>query len=174
MRLFFALWPDAAAAAKLAEAAGELALLAGGKPVPPAKIHLTLAFLGDLDESRLGAALACGEGLDHQHFEVVLDQWGAFRGARVAWAGCRKPSKALTNLQADIAERLRNAGFALEERAYTPHVTLARKISRPLGRMDAEPVRWTATEVALVRSELGKGSYETLARWKLGNLGPRP
>src|SRR5690349_13310207 len=168
MRLFFALWPDAAAASKLAAAATELALLAGGKPVPQAKIHLTLAFLGDVDESRLGAALDCAAGLDHPSFEVVLDQWGAFRGARVAWAGCRAPSKALVNLQADIAQRLRVAGFVLEDRAYTPHVTLARKVTRAIGRQDAEEVRWEATEVALVQSELGKGAYSTLARWPLG------
>ena len=167
MRLFFALWPDAAAASKLAEAAGELATLTGGKPVPLAKIHLTLAFLGDLDETRLGDALASAEGLDHGSFEVVLDQWGSFRGARVAWAGCRDASKPLRNLQAEIAERLRARGFVLEDRAYTPHVTLARKVTRPIGRRDAEPVRWRAAEVALVRSELGKGSYTTLAGWPL-------
>jgi 2'-5' RNA ligase len=174
MRLFFALWPDAAAASRLAEAAGELAILTGGKPVPQAKIHLTLAFLGDLNESRLDAALQCAEGLDHAGLEVVLDQWGAFRGARVAWAGCRKPSKALMDLQADLADRLRTAGFVLEERAYTPHVTLARKVTRPIGRRDAEPVRWQATEVALVQSQLGKGAYSTLAQWSLGQLGPGP
>jgi 2'-5' RNA ligase len=168
MRLFFALWPDAAAAWKLAAAATELALASGGKPVPQAKIHLTVAFLGDVEEGRLGAALDCAAGLDHASFEVVLDQWGAFRGARVAWAGCRKPSKALADLQADLAERVRRAGFELEDRAFTPHVTLARKITRPIGRRDAEPVRWEATEVALVQSQLGKGAYSTLARWSLG------
>lgn len=166
-RLFFALWPDAAAAARLAEAAVELAILTGGKPVPQAKIHLTLAFLGDVDESRFDAALHSAEGLDHASFEVVLDQWGAFRGARVAWAGCRETSAALANLQADLAERLRIGGFVLEDRAYTPHVTLARKVAQPIVRRDAEPVRWQATEVALVRSELGKGSYSTLAGWPL-------
>jgi 2'-5' RNA ligase len=167
VRLFFALWPDAAAASKLAEAAGELAILTGGKPVPLVKIHLTLAFLGDLDETRLGDALASAEALDHRSFEVVLDQWGSFRGARVAWAGCREVSKPLRNLQADLAERLRVRGFLLEERAYTPHVTLARKVTRPIGRRNSEAVRWRATEVALVRSELGKGSYSTLAAWPL-------
>ena len=168
MRLFFALWPDAAAAARLAEAAARLAVLAGGKPVPKSKIHLTLAFLGDLDESRLSPAMQSAEGLDHASFDVSLDQWGSFRGARVAWAGCRKTPPALLNLQADLAERLRKAGFVLEERAYTPHVTLARKVTRAIGRQDAEPVSWMATEVALVRSQLGKGSYETLKTWELG------
>jgi 2'-5' RNA ligase len=168
MRLFFALWPDANAASKLAGAARELAILIGGKPVPQAKIHLTLAFLGDVDAERLGPALACAEGLDHAAFEVVLDRWGIFRGPRVAWAGCRKTPPALARLQADLAERLGKAGFVLEEREYTPHVTLVRKVTGPVGRRDVEAVSWTAREVALVRSELGKGGYSTLSRWKLG------
>ena len=49
MRLFFAAWPDAVAAAELARVAEALAGLAQGKPVPPEKIHLTLAFLGEID-----------------------------------------------------------------------------------------------------------------------------
>ena len=168
MRLFFALWPDEAAASKLAEAAKELALLAGGKPVPPTKIHLTLAFLGDLDEGRLDAAKQAAEGLEHESFEMVLDRWGSFGGARVAWAGCAEPPGALVRLHADLAQRLRKAGFVLDDRPYSPHVTLARKVTRTVGRRKAEPIGWRAQEVALVRSVLGKGSYETLKSWPLG------
>ena len=168
MRLFFALWPDAAAAAKLAAAANELAILAGGKPVPQAKIHLTLAFLGDLDESRLDAAMRAPDGLDRPAFDLVLDQWGSFRGARVAWAGCAAPPKALLALQADLADRVRRAAFVLEDRPFAAHVTLARKVTRAIGRQEAAPIGWRAREVALVRSQLGKGSYETLRTWKLG------
>jgi 2'-5' RNA ligase len=168
MRLFFAIWPDEAAASKLAQASQALALLAGGKPVPAAKIHLTLVFLGDLDEGRLDPALEAAEGLHHAAFDLSLDQWGAFRGARVAWAGCSKAPKALVRLQADLAERLRNAGFVLDDRPYAPHVTLARKVTRTIGRRRAEPIGWRAREVALVRSVPGKGGYETLRRWNLG------
>ena len=169
MRVFFALWPDEAAASRLAEASKALALLAGGKPVGQAKIHLTLAFLGDLDESRLDAAKGAADGIEHPSFDLVLDQWGSFRGARVAWAGCTETPKALVGLHADLADRVRRAGFALDERPYAAHVTLARKVTRPIGRTRAEPIGWRAREVALVRSQLGKGSYETLKTWALGN-----
>ena len=168
MRLFFALWPDEAAASKLAEASKELALLAGGKPVPQAKIHLTLAFLCDLGEERLDAARRAADGLAHEPFELVLDQWGSFPGARVAWAGCAEPPPQLVRLHADLASRVRGAGFVLEDRPYAPHVTLARKVTRAIGRRKADPVGWRAREVALVRSQLGKGGYETLEFWKLG------
>jgi 2'-5' RNA ligase len=169
MRLFFALWPDEAAASKLAEASKALAALTGGKPVAQDKIHLTLAFLGDLEEERLDRARRAADGLRHEAFDLVLDEWGSFRGARVAWAGCTRAPEALVRLQAYLAGRVREAGFELEERAFSPHVTLARKIVRAIARRKAEPVGWRAREVALVRSQLGKGSYENLRTWVLGN-----
>jgi 2'-5' RNA ligase len=168
MRLFFALWPDEPAAAKLAVLSQELAALTGGRPVAAAKIHLTLAFLGDLEDSAFDPARRAVEGSSHPPFEVALDQVGSFKGARVAWAGCREPSRGLVDLQSDLDARLRRAGFALDERPYTPHVTLARKATRAIGRKEADPIRWQATEFALVRSEPGKGSYSTLAVWRLG------
>ena len=167
MRLFFALWPDAAAAEELAALSQELAMLAGGRPVAAAKIHLTLAFLGDLEESAPDAARRAVDGLSHPRFEVALDQVGSFKGARVAWTGFREPSRGLVDLQSDLEARLRAAGFALDERPYTPHVTLARKATRAIARKAAEPIRWQARSFALVKSELGRGSYATLEEWDL-------
>jgi 2'-5' RNA ligase len=167
MRLFFALWPAAAARDAFAALAQELALLSGGKPVPPAKIHLTVAFLGDVGEERLPAARLAAEGGRWKAFDVTLDQVGSFRGARVGWAGCREPASGLIELQSGLAGRLVEAGFALDERPYAAHVTLARKIVRPIPPSPTKPVTWRASELALVRSELGKGGYSTLASWIL-------
>jgi 2'-5' RNA ligase len=168
MRLFFALWPDAPAAAALAERARELALRCGGKPVPQDKIHLTLAFLGDLDAGRLPDAMRAPGGLELAGFDMVLDQVGSFRGARVAWAGCRETAHGLADLQSGLVRHLAAAGFPPDERPYAAHVTLARKIALPVARSAMPEIRWRARELALVRSELGKGSYSTLAAWKLG------
>src|SRR5436189_6019189 len=98
-RLFFALWPDAAALAALAGLAAELAVISGGKAVPSAKIHLTLAFLGEVTDDRLEAARRAAGMLRPRAFEVALDTVGSFRGARVAWAGCRHASSGLVDLQ---------------------------------------------------------------------------
>ena len=166
-RLFFALWPDGPAVEALAALARDLATASGGKPVPPAKIHLTLAFLGDVDEQRVGEAIRAPEGERAPAFEMSLDSVGSFRGARVAWAGCRKVPAALADLQSGLAGALASLGFALDERPYTPHVTLARKIVRPIPPGPAGAIRWRATQLALVRSELGKGSYTTLKAWPL-------
>jgi|SRR5687768_9561639 len=167
MRLFFALWPDAPAAAALADAAAELAALAGGKAVPAAKIHLTLAFLGEVGDDRLEAVRSAASRLRCKAFDVALDQAGSFRGARVAWVGSRKPARGLIELQAALAGELAACGFAPDERPYTPHATVARKISRQVERRAIPPIEWRARELSLVRSELRKGSYAAVATWDL-------
>ena len=152
----------------LADLARELAERSGGKAVPQAKIHLTLAFLGDVDEERLEDAMLAPAGLEAAGFDMVLDQVGSFSGARVGWAGCRQPARGLADLQSALVRRLAKRGFVPDDRPYAPHVTLARKIARPIARAAMPEIRWRARELALVRSELGKGSYSTLADWKLG------
>ena len=168
MRLFFALWPDPPATAALAAVAAELATLAGGKAVPAAKIHLTLAFLGDVGDDRLEAIRSAASRLRCKAFNVTLDQAGSFRGARVAWIGSRKPARGLIELHEALAGELAPCGFPPDERPYTPHATVARKIGRQVERRAIAPIEWRARELSLVRSELGKGSYETLAGWSLG------
>ncbi len=70
-------------------------------------------------------------------------------------------------MQARLAARLRAAGFALEDRPFAPHLTLARRIERALPRAEVEPVRWRLASVALVRSEPGTGRYVTQREFAL-------
>ena len=62
-RLFFALWPDEPARGRLAPLAAEVAAQASGKPVPIAKLHLTLAFLGEVDAARIDRAVEAARGV---------------------------------------------------------------------------------------------------------------
>lgn len=168
MRLFFALWPDRPAAEALAGLAAEVARKVDGKAVPPEKVHLTLAFLGEVAEERAGDAASAAERLRVRPFGLAFDTLGWFRGARVAWIGCSDPDPRLVALQSRLAERLRDRGFALDDRPYAPHITLARKAGRPLLSSAVEPIGWRVREVALVRSEAGTGRYTTIGSWKLG------
>ena len=168
-RLFFALWPGADAAARLAEVADQLAARAGGKPVPPARIHLTLAFLGEvaapLRESLLGIEAKGAR------FRLTLDRVGSFRGARVAWAGPSAPPPELLALQSWLAGQVEARGCVLEERAFAPHVTLVRKIGKAVAGAPIDPVAWEARELSLMRSEAGTGRYWTERTWDLGERG---
>ena len=165
-RLFFALWPQAAAAAALGELAASLAREAEGKPVPESKIHLTLAFLGEVDCARRDAAQAIAAGLHARAFAAMVDCVGSFRGARVAWAGMTQPPEELARLQRDLESRLRESGFALDERPFVAHVTLARRIGRAVARRAIAPIAWDARALALMRSETGTGRYSILESWE--------
>jgi len=165
-RLFFALWPDAETGAALADLAQRLAQDSGGRPVPAGKIHLTLAFLGEVAPERLPAVLEAAT-IRARGFEGAFDQIGSFRRAGVAWAGMANPPRALLGLERKLASRLREAGFALEEREFTPHVTLARRAGRALPRAAIAPIPWPADAFTLVRAETGTGRYSIVESWPL-------
>ena len=167
-RLFFAIWPDEETARALAQVAVALAGLAGGKPVPREKIHLTLAFLGSVDAERDAAAREAARSIRGAGFELVLDQVGSFRAAGVGWAGSSDPPPRLMRLAARLSAALAARGFALEDRPFTPHVTLARRIARSVPRAPLPPLSWQASALTLVRSETGTGRYAIEESWALG------
>jgi 2'-5' RNA ligase len=165
-RLFFAVWPGAGASRELAAVGASLAGLAGGKPMPREKIHMTLAFLGALDEERKGEAAAAAARVRACALRMTIDQVGSFRGARVAWAAPSRPVAELAALQANLAAELEARGFVLEDRAFTPHVTLVRKIAKPVPGAPMPPIEWVAAAFTLVEST-GDGRYEVLETWGL-------
>ena len=166
MKLFLAIWPDDAAAAALAALGQGMAERAGGRAVPPEKIHLTLAFLGEVAEDRVAGVRSAAAAMRWRPFDLVFDTVGWFRGARVGWTGCSAVAPELSRLQSALTESLRDLGFVLDERPYTPHVTLVRKIGHPVTRAGTAPIRWRAGEIALVWSRTGTGRYETIEAWK--------
>lgn len=167
-RLFFAVWPDAASAARLEKLAGELAIVSEGKPVPRRKAHLTLVFLGEVSAERAQAASDAAKDLRFVPLAFTLDCVGSFRGARVAWAGSLAPQAQLARLQADLAARLAQKGFVPEERPFVPHATLARRIRKPVPRARIDPIAWTIDAFTLVRSETGTGRYEVVESFAAG------
>jgi RNA 2',3'-cyclic 3'-phosphodiesterase len=167
-RLFFALWPPDAARAALSRLALDAAERSGGRPVAAAKIHLTLAFLGDVPAERAGAALNAADRVAGEGFIAEFDRLGTFGRAGVAWVAPSRPPPQLEALAAALAGQLRESGFVLEERAFAAHVTLARRIRRKVDGALPEPVAWDANAFALVESDLRTGRYETRGRWILG------
>jgi 2'-5' RNA ligase len=94
-------------------------------------LHLTLRFLGDgIDPIRLTPIKTALATVNVAPFTLALRGVGRFppgnkRPARVLWAGVEE-HPALIALQAQIERMLASVDFAPEERAYRPHITLAR------------------------------------------------
>lgn len=104
---------------------------AGISWVRPHNIHLTLKFLGDVEEPRLPDIAHAMEEIAAQHapFTVIPDGQGVFphaKNPRVFWLGIREATGTLIQLQQAIEDRLEAIGFAKEKRAFTPHLTIGR------------------------------------------------
>src|SRR5271167_1737069 len=125
-RVFFALWPDAPMQAMLAALAREIARESGGRPTAPDLIHLTLAFLGEQQADRVDTLRRVGAGIRARTFTLTLDAVGGFPRTGIAWLGSNAPQPDLAALQGELAAALRVDGFAIDERPYAPHLTLAR------------------------------------------------
>jgi 2'-5' RNA ligase len=97
--------------------------------VAEANLHITVKFLGGVEEVRLPAVAAALErGVTVPAFEVEIRGLGAFPTAsrpRVLWAGA-PGSSAFTRLAEGIDQALAVLGFPPEGRGFTPHVTIGR------------------------------------------------
>jgi len=103
----------------------------GIKWVEPHNLHVTLAFLGDLDLEAVERAIAAvGRGCaGHHAFSLGFDGFGVFpgwRAPRVLWVGAAEGAERLVALAESVAQALREAGFVLEDRPYRPHLTVGR------------------------------------------------
>ena len=101
--------------------------VAGAKWVDPGNFHLTLRFIGEIDE---GTAADVDEALlrlKARPFSLQLAGVGVFGGdkPRQLWVGVER-EPALANLQAKIETALIRVGLPPEPRKFAPHVTLAR------------------------------------------------
>ena len=101
------------------------------KWVGPDGIHLTLKFLGDTPRSRVPeietAMQAACAGLGP--FEFSVEGRGCFpnfRRPRVVWVAMREKSGTLARLQAAVERTVAPLGWPIEERAFSPHLTLGR------------------------------------------------
>jgi 2'-5' RNA ligase len=103
------------------------------------QLHLTLRFIGEVDRHLADDVLAALGTIHHPRFDIALNGIGAFdrRGVPdTIWAGVA-PHAPLKTLHKKVDAALGRVGVAPEQRAYLPHITLARlkPSSGPLGNL---------------------------------------
>jgi len=168
-RLFFALWPDAAARAGLEVASREL--LGRRTRLPPAdKLHVTLAFAGSVTAPIRRCLEQAAADIIVAPFELCIDRAGHWPRPRILWVGPTRTPPELWQLVRALREVFEACGLQPEKRPYQAHVTLARKIGRAPQPADFEPVRWSIGDFCLVESvtDAAGAQYRLLQRWKLG------
>jgi 2'-5' RNA ligase len=176
MRLFVAVTLPHEARAAIAAEQQKLAAATSGsnsllKWVKAEQAHLTLVFLGNVEAALAPAVVeTVGRDVELAPFDMVLHGVGAFppRGApRVLWVGVTEGAENVTLLQREIAARVGTLGVPLEQRAFHPHLTIARwRESRP---PDRDRAIGAASRGALARFRV---SSATLYESKLSPAGP--
>jgi len=174
-RLFVALRPPPAMRRLLLAQMGGVP---GARWQDDEQLHVTLRFIGEVDRPEAEDIAAALGSVTHPCPSLTLSGAGVFdRKGKVhtLWAGVARDA-GLTALRDRINRALARAGVAPDERAFTPHITLARlggsagpvgpflaraaDLSSPLCMLDA---------FLLYESSLGQGGarYEAIARYPL-------
>jgi 2'-5' RNA ligase len=162
-RLFFAIWPDEVLRMRLHEAARRCLAGGHGRLVVPENLHVTLAFLGVVDESRSACYEQAVLPMIQPAFSLTLDRLGYWPRKQILWASCSVEPPELGALVSGLQANLSNCGFEPDARPFHVHVTLARHVHRdPLPgsersrrehAVSMSVLEWQVRELLLVESD---------------------
>jgi 2'-5' RNA ligase len=121
------------------------------------KLHLTVKFIGDADDSRVAALIGAVDDLAARHrpFEMELAGVGAFpnfRRPRVVWMGVASEPR-LELLHHDVELAAADAGYEVDGRPFRPHVTLGR-VRDPMSADQARTIARAARTIAFCATTL--------------------
>lgn len=123
-----------------------------GRPVRAENLHITLAFVGPVDERVRRCLEEQAAGLAVTPFTLNLSRAGLFERARVLWVAPQETPRALSELVERLNAALSPCGYEPDRRGFRPHMTLYRKAQAAPGPMDWDPVVWPIDGFSLVES----------------------
>jgi 2'-5' RNA ligase len=159
-----------------------LSMMRGGLPgarwIDPENYHITLRFIGDIDDRLASEVDGLFDQVNRRPFDVRFGEIGFFGGRKPrAIIVTVDPVAQLVELQADLERLLRRVGLEPEGRKFTPHVTLARlRDSSPhqvadylsaRGAVFATPFRASRFVLFSSKASVGGGPYVVEAAYPL-------
>ncbi|MCG6656641.1 RNA 2',3'-cyclic phosphodiesterase [Halomonas campisalis] len=167
MRLFLALVPPDELRGRLGELADVAHARCGGRRMPDESLHLTLAFLGEVEEAKTGELIDWVCGLAAPPGRWRLDAWGHFHRPGIVWVGGTAADPDLAALHQRLWNDLEALGHRGRPTRFVPHVTLLRRARRlatevlPDIRLD-----WAYHQIELIHSSVDRhgARYASLAR----------
>ncbi|MGC9324750.1 MAG: RNA 2',3'-cyclic phosphodiesterase [Desulfomonilia bacterium] len=152
----------------------------GVKWVRPEGMHITLKFLGDIEEARIPELSRDLDAVTEEFSPISLyfSGYGVFptwKRARVIWAGLAGDIENLARLSASIDRMCARHDIPAEMRAFSAHITLGRRKVPSVVDLGIELIdgEFTSYEVLLYKSELLRtgARYTVLHRSRLGHKG---
>jgi RNA 2',3'-cyclic 3'-phosphodiesterase len=139
----------------------------------PKNLHLTLNFLGEVDERRMAEVekTCVSSAAEFRPFTLTLKDTGVFpneKQPRVLWAGLSGDVENVVEMHRRLDERLALIGFKREEKRFHPHLTVGRLKSNQNSRellalADAHSLpalSFLVTEIVIMKSELHPAGAE--------------
>lgn len=100
-----------------------------GRFVDKDNLHLTLEFLGEIDEGQVALIKESMSNIRHESFSLRFTQIGFFKRpkGKIYWVGVEQ-CESLMTIQKELRKDLLAKGFEIDERPFLPHLTLGRKV----------------------------------------------
>ncbi len=159
MRVFIALELPEDFAAETSALARVIKEHVEGRFMRPESYHLTLAFLGDIEERTLGRAVEAIKAACKRKAPVTLSSSGLGRFGRTSdatlWMGVTE-NAGIMSLASDVREELAAREVPFDTKAFKPHITLARRVRIPRTKLPPLPFPRpdVARRVTVFKSEL--------------------
>jgi 2'-5' RNA ligase len=125
--------------------------ISGGRMTRPENLHLTLAFLGPTDATRLAELEAVAASVKTVNCAISLDEAGYWKHNHIVWAGSSKVPDKLATMVQELRDALKKNGFRFDPKPFKPHVTLIRDAKDP-GVPPKKSIRWKVGGFSLVRA----------------------
>ncbi|MDF2178542.1 RNA 2',3'-cyclic phosphodiesterase [Aliiglaciecola sp. CAU 1673] len=138
--------------------------------IPPANFHITLAFLGEVNNNQLISLYEAAGELHGNSFLLHIDQLGYWSKPRVLWIGPSQVPESLKELVSALANAGARLGIRKDNRPYMPHISLVRKVAlNPPNALIAPDFELTFNRFHLFESKsTNKGVvYHPLHSWPL-------
>jgi len=155
-----------------------------GSWVSSENFHLTLKFLGEIDESQVDSIdiILKQLSLKHSPITVNLHNLGYFNKKNneygVIWLGLEGQLERINSIHLELEEEMYHIGFEKEMRRFSPHITLGRRIKTHFDfsklKEIAEPylnIEFTLNNLVLMKSQaiMGRRVYTPIKSYKLNN-----
>jgi 2'-5' RNA ligase len=169
--LFFSIFPDQAAAVRIANAAEHFRRAYGlnGAPLLTDRFHVTVQGLGNYDglpRSIVAKAIEAGAAVTSMAFEVAFDRVTSFAGSDALVLRGGDGVDGIVMFHRALGFAMRKSGLSAGSQI-TPHITLSYD-GRRIEEQFIEPIRWTVRDFVLVHSLRGRTKHIPLERWHLG------
>ena len=174
MRLFVAVQLSETVRAELKRTQSKLGPVCPGvRWVQPELLHLTLKFLGEVDDrdvNEVAAALA-EAARECKRFTMLIRGAGCFPPkdrVRVVWVGAEDDSRSLARVAATVDRAMGDLGFEPERRPFSPHITIGRVrsdrsgggVRNEVGRTAVKHKEQAVDSIALMSSVLSAAGPE--------------